>query len=382
MRFLSFFTQITRIMYLVAFISFLMRISQFMSLPFLAIYLSHQGVMTASQIGLVLGIGPLVFSATGLMNGMYVDRQSHKRTIIFGFAFSIGFFYGLLLLNAALGWLRSLVDISAIAMVVDHTPSEKLSLGFSARFIGVNLGVAIGPLLGAYMATTQYPLSIFFISGGIYFVIALGMIFYREKPKIKISSSMQDDLLTHFFDVVKNKFLIIITLINFIIWVIYAQMDTTFPQFLAQHVKNPATLFSYFMLINALICVFFQPIILRWAELTSPKLSGIAGCVMFSISFLMLSFYPSIPFMIIAIAIMSFGELFILPVNALLVMKAAPKNLLSSYNGFTNFSLLGLSFGPILGGLGLQFIGSSYLFFLDGLLPIIAIWLYLKFIRE
>jgi len=136
-----------------------------MSLPFLAIYLAREGLFSHSKIGLVLGISGFMLSVTGLMNGLYVDRSSHKTTLIlalllsgfcyFGFMFSMHFFIGLLLINAALGWFRSFAEISAITILVTHTPKENLSYAYSARFIGANLGVALGPLIGALMATQQ-----------------------------------------------------------------------------------------------------------------------------------------------------------------------------------------------------------------------------------
>jgi MFS family permease len=391
MRFLTALTKISKTAYLVAFVNFLIRVGQFMSLPFLAIYLARDGLLTPSQIGMVLGISGLVTSVTGLFNGMYVDRSAHKNTLIialllaglcyFGFAFSMHLFYGLLLLNAALGWFRSLAEISAITMLVTHTESGNLSYAYSARFIGANLGVALGPLIGALMAGNQ-SLLIFFIAGALHIGLGLAILFYRDKPTLQKKPQSQGKIWANFREVLKDKLLITITLINFILWIVYSQLDTTLPQYLAHTWGNPAVLFSTLMIINATICVFFQPIILRWAELTSLKISGICGSLMFALSFLLLGTHPTHFVMIIAVTLMSFAELFTLPINGLLVMRISPKHLIASYNGFTTIALLGLSVGPLLGGIGLQFIGGQYIFLVDALLPLIAVWLYLKYIKD
>ncbi|TAK74369.1 MAG: MFS transporter, partial [Gammaproteobacteria bacterium] len=313
MRFFNAITKISKAAYFVAFMTFLMRAGQFMSLPFLAIYLTREGLFTAGQIGIILGISGFVLSITGLINGIYVDRNSHRNALIvalflsgfcyFGFAFSTHVFYGLLLLNAALGWFRSLIEISVVTMLVQHTKPENLSYAHSARFIGANLGVVLGPLIGGIMATQQ-SLLIFFIAGAIHIGLGVTMCFYREMPKTAEAYQSKAPAWGHFREIFKEKILINIMIINLILWTVYAQLDTTIPQYLARTGENPAVLFSTMMVINALICIIFQPFILRWAELTSLRISAIIGCSMFTIAFLLISICPTPIGMIISVAIM------------------------------------------------------------------------------
>lgn len=392
MQLLAAFTKISKTAYLVAFITFLMRAGQFMSLPFLAIYLTREGLMTHSQIGLILGISGFVLSMTGFINGIFVDRSSYKKILItalflvsvcyFCFAFSMHLFCGLLLINAALGWFRSLAEISAIVMIVKNTRPEYLSYAYSARFIGANLGVVLGPLIGAVMATHE-SLLIFFIAGAINIAIAIMLLFYREKPVSEGSPAQPKiKLRENFVLVLKDKTLINLTLMNLMLWMAYSQLDTTLPQYLAATWKNPAVLFSMLMAINAGICVVFQPFILRWAEMTSLKNSGIVGSVMFAVAFLLLGVFPSTPIMITSVVLMSFAELFTMPINGLLVMRASPQHLIASYNGFYSLGYLGLSLGPILGGIGLQYIGGHSVFLFSAILPLIVVWWYVKYVPD
>jgi MFS family permease len=389
MKFFSAFTKVSKMAYLVAFITFITRAGQFMSLPFLAIYLSRENILSAGQIGLILGVSGFMLSVTSLFNGMFIDRSSHKKTLVIalflggicylGFAFSMKVFYELLLLNAALGWFRSLADLSAVTILMHNTKQEHLTYAYSARFIGANLGVALGPAIGAIMSI-HHSLLIFYIAGALNFGLAIIVLFYNDQTSFQIKQ--REPLWKNFYDLIKDKTLLYLTLINFLIWVIYAQLDTTFPQYLAATWKNSATIFGVLMTINALICVFFQPLVLRWAELTSLKQSGIIGGIMFAIAFFIFSMHPGFWWMLIAVMLMSFAELFTLPINGLLVMRIAPKHLIASYNGFANLSLLGLSLAPILGGYALQWIGGRNLFLIDASIPIIVVWLYFKYISD
>lgn len=390
MRFFQPLTKISKTAYLVAFMTFLMRTGQFMSLPFLAIYLTQTGVFTSSQIGLILGISGLVLSITGLLNGIYIDRNSYQAILTIalflsgfcylGFMFSMHMFYGLLLLNAALGWFRSLIEICVLSMLVNHTKSENLSYAHSARFIGANLGVVLGPLIGAIMATHQSVL-IFSIAGIMHITLGIMMLFYCEEPNNLEVSKDKSSVWKNFQEVFKDKFLIIITLINLILWTAYSQLDTTIPQYLAHNDKNPAILFSIMMIINAIICVIFQPFALRCAELTSIKVCAVIGSGIFALSFFLISIYPIPAVMIISVVLISLAELFTLPINALLISRKAPKHLTASYNGLASLGLLGISIGPIMGGYGLHYINGSYVFLITSILPVLAAWLYLKFIN-
>lgn len=387
MTFFAPFKKLTKKAYLVALITFFLRAGHFMSLPFLAIYLAEQGLFSPGQIGMILGIAGLLLSVTGILNGLYVDRRSQKKILIsslllsslcyFAFAFSMQYFYALLFINAALGWLRSLIEVSSTRILVTHTPAENLSTAYSAKFIAANLGVAFGPLIGALMATQQ-SLWMFYIAGGIHLVLVLVMLFYQETDTTISQEQPGSPVLKHFKDVLQDQTLRNITFINFIIWIIYSQIDTTLPQYLAYTWKQPAKLFSIIMLINAVICVLFQPFVLRLAEWISFKRSCLFGCVLFSLSFLLLSFFPTAAAMMLAVVLMTLGELFLLTVNGLIILRIAPKHLIGSYNGFSYLALLGLSVGPILGGYGLEWLGGEFVFLGCALVPLLAVWRYLQ----
>jgi MFS family permease len=388
MRFFTFFTKISKIGYLVALVTLLTRIGLFMTLPFLAVYLARDGILSPSQIGMVIGISGFVFSISSLFNGAYVDRRSPRNILIvaiflsgfayFAFAYSTKLFFALLITNAALGWFRSLADMSVISILISTTQKENLTYAYSARFIAVNLGLVFGPLIGAVMAKEQ-SLLIFYIAGSIHMLVGIVLCFLKKsRLETGLRTPPTTHLIQNFRELWKNKLIVNITFINFIIWVAYSQIDSTIPQFLTHTVSDPAILVSKIMIINAVICVLFQPIIMRCAEIMSVKASGYLGCLLFSSGFLLIGIIPTPTTMLITSALLSFGELFTLPVLGLLVMHTAPSHLIASYSGLVNLGLLGISLGPIIGGFGLEYMGGKPLFLCTALLPLIVMWQYKK----
>lgn len=385
MRFFTFFLKISKTGYLVALIALLTRIGFFMSLPFLAVYLTKDGIFTPGEIGMILGISGFVFSISGLFNGLYIDRHSQRNVLIaslilsafayFSMAISIKLFFGLLCANAMLGWLRSLADISSVSILVAATDKENLPYAYSARFIAINLGLVFGPLFGAVMAQKE-SLIIFYVSGIIHLIVGISLLVLDKNKLDAKTEFVPMKLFENFRELWKDKVLINITLINFLIWVAYSQMESSIPQYITQTVENPAILVGKLLLVNAIFCVLFQPIIMRWAENTSFKISGMVGSLLFSGMFLLIAFFPSPTTLIIGAGMLSVGELFTLPINGLLVMRTAPKHLVASYNGLANLGLLGLSVGPIFGGYMLQYFNAKTLFLIIACIPLIVLWRY------
>ncbi len=263
MQLLTFFKKISKIGYIVALIALLTRIGYFMTLPFLAVYLTRDGILTPGQIGMVIGISGLAFSITGLFNGIYIDRHSQKNILIvslilaglcyFLFSLSMKLFYGLLLVNATLGCLRSFSDISSISLLVKNTEKENLSYSYSARFIAINLGLVFGPLIGAIMANQQ-SLMIFYIAGTIHILVAVMLLLFGKKHLQSQQNTPPNTVVwwRSLGELYKDKILINITFINFLMWTAYSQLDSTMPQYITHLVPNPAILVSQLMIVNAI----------------------------------------------------------------------------------------------------------------------------------
>lgn len=62
---------------------------------------------------------------------------------------------------------RSVFEPSARALLTDVTPEERRMSVFNARYYAINLGGAIGPLVGLSLGASKNPLP-FLISAGVY----------------------------------------------------------------------------------------------------------------------------------------------------------------------------------------------------------------------
>lgn len=230
---LKIFKNISKTTLLVGLIAFLTRTGFFMSLPFLAIYLTRDHLFTEGQIGFVLGASPLLYSLTSLVNGVFIERFTKKTILVFSLVISgvcylgISFsshHYGLLfLLMCGLGWIRSVADIAATTLLIQQTDEENLRSAYNLRFIAINAGAIVGPLIGAALSY-QKSLMIFIVSGLIHFVLAISLVF------MNVADPHRSEERSYFFANIKILFadstLLILTLINFLIWTIYTRSES------------------------------------------------------------------------------------------------------------------------------------------------------------
>jgi MFS family permease len=108
----------------------LARAASSMSLPFLAIYLTVHSHLSASEVGLIIGMGALASTIGGFFGGALSDRFGRKLIMLvalytWGFVF-IGFGYAanawlFLVLNLLNGLCRSFFEPVSQALMADLT---------------------------------------------------------------------------------------------------------------------------------------------------------------------------------------------------------------------------------------------------------------------
>ncbi len=124
------------------------RAASFMSLPFLAIYLSQTTGMSSILIGLIVGLGPLAGTFGGFIGGYLSDRFGRQVVMLSTLFVWAGVFLGFALaeevvvfmvLNLLNGLCRSFFEATSQALMADLTPPEKRMRVFSIRYLAINV---------------------------------------------------------------------------------------------------------------------------------------------------------------------------------------------------------------------------------------------------
>jgi MFS family permease len=345
--------------------------ASFMALPFLALYLSNTHGIHPVWIGLTIGLSPLTGTIGGFIGGYFSDRFGRKKVMLwtilvwglvyFGFsqASHIGVFMAL---NALNGLCRSFFEPSSQAMMADLTAPQKRKRVFSLRYTAINIGASLGPLLGVYIA--QFSTSLPFLLTGLMYLLYGGTLFIMlNRYSISLVTPVhQLPLLDTLMVTWKDKTLLVFIIGGILINVGYSQIDSNLPQYIQQSFSEGVALFARLVALNAILVIILQVPLSLISEKWPVLRVMIFGSIFFAVGFASFGFATSAIGMMIAMAIVTIGEIFIFPSTSVFIDQIAPEDRKGTYFGAGQFRSIGNFTGPVLGGWLLQDFGGNFLF--------------------
>ncbi|WP_157725085.1 MFS transporter [Vogesella sp. LIG4] len=340
--------------------SFMLSISRALVSPLLVLTLGRQLQLGAQQIGLLLGAVLVSATLSGLYAGYLVDRSDRRRLlqgallgVAAGFALLPGSHQlamaGVALLLVELAFV--LFGIAIKALLSDLLPPAERSRAFSLRYTLANVGYAIGPLLGSWLASARPAWA--FVLAAVLAVAALPLL--RQVPRghggthgvrpPQFSATLQ--LLR------RDRTLVLFTIGSLLACAVHGRFSDSLSLYLLQRHGDAEVLHWMSALItsNALTVVLCQywlgrllrpHNLLRWIMLASLLLAG--GLAGFALS-------PSLWQWCGWMVLFTLGEILLVPAEYLYIDAIAPEHLKGSYYGAQNLAQLGAAGSPMLAGL-------------------------------
>jgi MFS family permease len=363
------------------------KITQFMVIPFVALYMTVHTHASPATIGLAVGMNAATGMVFGFVGGWLSDKYGRKALMIVamlvnvvamvGFANArlVWFFF---LMSAMSGITRSLFGPTSRAMLGDVTPDERRGVVFSMNYWFLNLGAALGPILGGYLGTVSTGWT-FYLAALVSLVYAV--IIYALFPESRPSEgALQRELtfVSTLKTVLVDRVLLLFLFAGFLEMFCYAQIDSTLPQLLGM--KMGATeggkLFSIVLASNAIEVVLVQAVVSKIGDRLGVLRALIVGQILFGIGYTGLAFSSSLLSFIGSILVLTLGEMLTLPPKSIFITRISGERLRSTYFGANNLSKFGLFLGPWLGGIILDAAGGTALFMSVGLIALLAIPFY------
>lgn len=366
--------------------TFLSRIANSMSLPFLAIYLSKQTDLSPVTIGIIVGVAPLASTFSGVIGGILSDRFGRKVIMLssiytWGFVF-IGFalvqhpilFF---LLSALNGICKAFFEPVSQALMGDLTEKKLRAKVFSIRYTVVNMGVAIGPLLGVLFGMSANGVG-FMLTGGFYILYSITLhLFFQniQLPGTEIQKEQGPPILDSLRILQKDKVLLYFIIGAAITQIGYAQF-APLSHHMSTSFEKGVLYFGWMMTTNAIVVVIAQIPLSSLFEKFSTITGVYVGNSLYAIGGLGFAFSNNLTEMILSMVVFTLGEILCFPAGTILIDQLAPNHLRGCYYGAQNFTELGKFLGPTLG----MFIYSSltihYLFIIIACLLIISNYIY------
>ncbi|MFJ5716467.1 MDR family MFS transporter [Neobacillus sp. NPDC093127] len=318
----------------------------------------------------------------GFIGGHLSDRFGRKPIMLtslfmvafvyYGFTVSTGQGW-FILLNALNGLSNSFFEPTAQALMADLTEKTKRMKVYSLRYTAMNIGASVGPLIGAYLANTSAKLS-FGITGTIYLLYALVLVYFLKRLVVPVPQEENSKKVVSFgaaFRIIKTdkalRYLIIgIILVN----MGYVQIDSNLPQILEGTVENGVFIFSVLITINAVMVVVLQMPISHLAEKFKIMQVMVVGAVFMAAGLIGFSFVSGWVTAIVAIVLLTLGEILIFPSNSMMIDQLAPEHLRGTYFGAAQFRKIGNFLGPVFGGYLLSHFQGQIMFWVIALVTL------------
>jgi MFS family permease len=241
------------------------------------------------------------------------------------------------------------------AIVGDLLPEEKRAQGFGVLRVALNVSAVIGPAIGGFLAARSY-LALFVIDAIISTIVAVIVFFTipETKPELR-PGTKQESMVQSFrgyFRVFRDGAFLFFILACTLAWMTYMNMNTTMGVFLRDVHGIPESGYGYIISLNAIIVVLFQFWTTRRLEKYPPMLVMALGTLLFAAGFVMYGLFSSYIWFMLAMVIITIGEMIAIPVASAEVINFAPEDMRGRYGAVYGISwMLPFAVGPYLAGL-------------------------------
>jgi MFS family permease len=344
-------------------IVFIDRLGGFMLYPFFALYLTRRYGIGMSTVGIIFGI----FSISGMigsaLGGAVADRMGRKTVIIcslllsslsalgMGFAPTLAIFVAV---SVLVGTLSNIGGPAHEAVVADLLPPNKRAEGYGIIRVVFNVAVIIAPPIAGLLISRSY--LTLFLTDAIISVISAAIVFFAlPETKPQAREHTQPETMKQTFAGYKRVFrdtpFLMFIGVTVLMTLVYMNMNSTLGVYLRDEHGISAAQYGWLLSINAILVVLFQFAVTRRLEKYKPLLMMAAGSVLYAIGFAMYGVVPSYAFFIVAMVIITIGEMVVSPFQQSIVASFAPEQMRGRYMAVSGLSWsISFTVGPYLAG--------------------------------
>lgn len=364
---------------------FIDRIGGALFFPFLALYITDHFQVGMTEVGKIFALFAIASLIGSFIGGALTDKLGRKKMAIFGLLISglsslllarINDLNLLYLIVLFFGFFSSIGEPAQTAMVADILPEDKRNEGYGILRVIANLAVVIGPAVGGILAARSY--MIIFVLDAILSTITAGIVLFylpETKPE-KQGDELQDSIANTFKGyglVIRDKVFMAIVIFTMFSTIVYMQMNSTLSVFLRDFHNIKLQQFGYLMSMNAAIVVVFQFWVSRKIKRFAPMLTLAAGTFFYMIGFSMYGFTNTYLWFILAMIIITVGEMIVSPTSQALIALLAPEDKRGRYMALFSFGwILPSMVGPLAAGIILDNYNPNWVWYAGGILTLIS----------
>jgi MFS family permease len=329
--------------------------------PFLMIYVSERLKLPLTAVASLMTLNAIAGLLASFVVGPIADRVGRKITMVLGLAAS-GILYlamipaQTLLFFAVLmtlrGFFNPLYRVGADAMVADLIPEGNRADAYALTRLSKNVGVALGPAVGGYVATASYSFAFWSAAIGLV-AFSLLMVFFAKETlpeQDNIQYSKKSGISSYrviFSDRHFMPFVLAFTLAQIgstIVWVLLGVYSK-------QNYNILEKQFGIIPMTNALMVVILQVMVTRVTKRYKPLLMLSTGAFLYACGVTSVAFAGGFWGFWMSMVIITMGELLLIPTASTFVANIAPQDMRGRYMSIFSLSWgVAAGLGPVIGG--------------------------------
>jgi MFS family permease len=256
------------------------------------------------------------------------------------------------------------------AMIADLVPENIRTDAYGVMRIVFNLAVTIGPAIGGLMAAKSFSL-LFIIDFFISLAAAGFVLLFLPESKPQVAEHQPEESLKETFrgyrKVFKDKLFIAFVVVGILETLMYFNMNSTLSVFLVNYRGINTTQWGYILSLNAVMVVVLQVFFSRLVSAWKPMLTMALGNILYVIGFSMYGYVNSYGMFLVAMVIITVGEMIIAPVAQSLVAHFAPEDMRGRYMAVNALAwIIPVSIGPLGAGFIMDNFDPRILWFVAG----------------
>jgi MFS family permease len=322
--------------------------------PFLSLLLTQKLNFSYSMTGLVVMTASLVAIPASLLGGRLADLVSRRKTYLIGQGLAalavlicgvIKNPIAIIILLIVSAFFNGFVRPTISAITSDVLSPKKRQIGSSLTYLGINIGVALGPIIAGFLFNNY--LSLLFIFDGLSSFIAI-IIFYifveetmPQGGSVHEKNIKEKEASGNLIEVLlKRPSLTFFLIINMFFSFAYSQSTFSLPMMMNEVFKaNGATKYGYLMSINAITVIFLTVLVIALTKRFKTLINVIIAGVFYMIGFGMIGLIgKSFSLYIISTILWSIGEVIAATNNGVYLANNSPQNFRARISGVSNLT--------------------------------------------
>ncbi len=365
--------------------TFIDRLGGALLFPFFSLYITRKFGVGMTEVGVLFGIYAISGVLSSVIGGALTDRMGRKGLLLFGLVMSalsallmgiVNEFILFIVVTVVVGLLADVGFPAQQAMIADLLPEEKRTEGFGVLRVVANLAVTFGPMIGGFLAARSYLL--LFILDAIASLTTAVILYFtlRETHQPTAAEEEQESMLQTFsgyFQVLRDSAFTWFMVASMLSVLVYMQMNTTLSVYLRDVHNVPEQGYGYILSLNAAMVVLFQFPITRRISKYRPMSIMVIGTLFYAFGFGMYGFVSIFAMFLVAMVIITIGEMLVSPVSQAIVARLAPEDMRGRYMATYGFSwIIPAAIGPLFAGVVMDNLDPRWVWYAAGIIGLIA----------